>query len=248
MQDVKNLTLGGKSVTRLTGLALGVPLILAGMVGHVRSAEPTGDFTGVWLNVSPTSTLSTADGSPIPFNAAGKIAMAKAKAGLKSGKQTDAVKRYCLPEGVPRLMQAAYPMQIVQSQSQVTILHESHHTFRIILIDGTHPAQDDILQSYMGDSIGRWSGKELIVDTLGFNASEPLDSVGLPHGEKLHITETFSRKASDGNLVDLITIEDPEFYAKPFTVKAQFNLRPDLTIEEYVCGEPHRKIAPGVKP
>jgi len=248
MQDVKNLNVSRPRLRGPTWMALAASVSLVALAGSAHAAEPGADFTGIWLNDAPSSVLATVDGTPVPLNAAGKSAFAKVKAGLKSGKEIDAVKRYCLPEGVPRLMQSAYPMQIVQSPSQVTVIHESHHTFRIILIDGTHPADDDILASYMGDSVGRWAGTDLTVDTVGFNASEPLDAAGLPHGEKLHITEKLSRSGDGRQLVDLITIEDPEFYTKPFTVKASFTARPDLTIEEYVCGEPHRKIAKAVKP
>ena len=203
------------------------------------------DFSGIWLNTVPTARLTPVGGGAPPFNDAGKAAFAKAQADLKSGKTVDVVKKYCLPEGVPRLMSAPYPMQIVQAQNQLNIIHESHHTFRVVLMDAKHLNEDEIIESFMGDSVAHWDGDTAVIDTLGFNDSQPLDAAGLPHGTKLHIVERM-RKTADG-LEDLITIEDPEFYSKPWTVKAVFKPRPDLSIQEYACGEPHRALTQASK-
>ena len=223
----------------LMGLAVAAALTVP--VAHSRAASAVNDprdLSGMWLNAAPAGRLMPTTGGAPPLNAAGKAAYAKAQADLKSGKDVDAVAKYCLPEGVPRLMSSAYPMKFIQAQKQLAVVHESHHTYRIVLMDAAHPAEDDITMSYMGDSVGHWDGNALVIDTVGFNANEPLDATGLPHGEKLHVVERLSRTAT--GLVDLITIEDPEFYARPWTVKVAYRSRPDLSIQEYACGEPHR--------
>ena len=198
------------------------------------------NLSGMWMNTAPAGGLVPTTGAPPPLNPTGKAAYAKAQADLKSGKSVDAVAKYCLPEGVPRLMSSPYPMKLIQAQKQLTVVHESHHTYRIVLMDAAHPAADDITMSYMGDSVGHWDGNALVVDTVGFNANEPLDATGLPHGEKLHVVERLSRTAA--GLEDLITIEDPEFYTRPWTVKVAYRARPDLSLQEYACGEPHRTL------
>jgi hypothetical protein len=216
-----------------------------GLSGSASAADDPRDLSGVWLNIAPTARLVPAVGAP-PLNKAGAAAYAKAQADLKSGKAADDVARYCLPEGVPRLMSSAYPMKLIHAQKQFTIVHESDHTFRIVLMDAAHPPADDIVMTYMGDSVGRWDGDTLVIDTLGFNANEPLDASGLPHGEQLHVVERL-RRTPAGELENLITLEDPEFYTRPWTVKVVYAPRPDLAIQEYACGEPHRILPTAVK-
>ena len=227
----------------LKRVALACVAVAAVWTGPACAAD-LGDLAGVWLNTAPASTLVPAYGRRPPLNRAGRTAYAKAQAELKSGKAVDAVDavaKYCLPEGVPRLMMSPYPMKLIGAQGQLTVVHESHHTFRIVLMDGVHPDPDDIVTTYMGDSVGRWDGDALVIDTVGFNANEPLDASGLPHGERLHVVERL-RRLPDGGLENLITIDDPEFYERPWTVRAAYSPRPDLRLQEYACGEPHRPL------
>ena len=237
--------------TRLPHLcfAAGAAVLFWGAAaGAADLSSGTPDLSGIWLNTAPASVLKPLGAALPPFTPAGRRAYDKARAALKSGKAVDLVHKYCLPEGVPRLMSAAYPFAIVQSPSQVTMVHESHHTFRIVLMNAKHPSEDEALGSFMGDSVGRWDGNALVIDTIQFNDTAPLDAAGLPHGEKLHVTERLSRTPDGRGLVDLITIEDPQFYARPWTVKASFQLRPDLSLQEYTCGEPHRDLSKVIKP
>ena len=75
----------------------------------------------------------------------------------------------------------------------------------------------------MGYSVGKWQGGMLVVDTIGFNDRGWLDAFGHPRSESLHVTERYLRR--DFGRMDLdITIEDPKYYTRPFSVKT--NLRP----------------------
>jgi hypothetical protein len=124
----------------------------------------------------------------------------------------------------------------------VVIVYEGGtHIFRSIPI-GTksglkHPADPN--PTYMGDSYGWWEGDSLMVDVVGFNDRTWLDSAGHPHGEKLHVVEKFTRRDSM-NLEYTATIEDPEYYTKPWTVTTTAKYRPDDRLKEYICQEQRR--------
>jgi predicted hotdog family 3-hydroxylacyl-ACP dehydratase len=86
----------------------------------------------------------------------------------------------------------------------------------------------------MGASIGRWEGATLVADTLGFNDKTTLDREGYPHSDAMHLVEHIRRVDHD-NLVDLLTVEDPKAYTKPWSATLNFRLRPDWRIMEHVC-------------
>jgi hypothetical protein len=90
--------------------------------------------------------------------------------------------------------------------------------------------------SWMGYSVGKWEGDTLIVETIGFNEMGWLDIDGHPRSESTRIRETYHRR--DFGHMDLeVTIEDPKYYTRPFTVRTTLNLIPDSDVLENVCAE-----------
>jgi hypothetical protein len=88
----------------------------------------------------------------------------------------------------------------------------------------------------MGYSVGHWDGDTLVVETNGYNDKTWLDRNGHPHSEKLRTTERY-RRPNFGSLEYTMTLEDPEVYAKPWTLKMSAKLAADTEIIEYVCAE-----------
>ena len=99
-----------------------------------------------------------------------------------------------------------------------------------------HPAELD--PTWFGHSIGHWEGKDtLVIDTVGFNDKFWFDRKGTPHSEQLHTIERWSRP-NMGTLVNTVTIEDPTYYSKPFTVTFNARLQaPGDELMEYICQE-----------
>lgn len=138
----------------------------------------------------------------------------------------------CMPLGVPGSFNVPYPFQIIQAPNTITIFYEYPNTFRIIPIDGRpHPA--DLDPTWMGNSVGKWDGDTLVVDSTGFNEKTEVD--GYHHTEALHTVERFKR--TDMSTVQYeVTIEDPNVFVGPWTEKRTFTLRPELEkIDEFVC-------------
>jgi hypothetical protein len=142
----------------------------------------------------------------------------------------------CKPSGAARQFVTPYGFEIVDMPEQKRVYFMDiggPHSFRIIYMDRKeHPR--DVVPSYYGDSIGRWEGETLIIDTIGFNEKFWLSRDGLPHTEQLHLVERFSRPDAR-TLKYEVTINDPGAYTAPWT--SGFNLRwtEGTEVWEYVC-------------
>jgi hypothetical protein len=145
----------------------------------------------------------------------------------------------CLPTGVPR--QAPYPWQIVPTPTRIFILFEGNiHSYRQIFLDrSSHPADPN--PTWYGDSIGKWEGDALVVDSAGFNDLFWFDFAGHPHTEKLHVIERYTRPDMD-HLDYETVVDDPGAYTKPFTMYGHSTLQTGTDLMEYICNENNKDV------
>jgi hypothetical protein len=146
----------------------------------------------------------------------------------------------CLLTGVPRIKFRPLPFEIVQLPDRVIMLYEIHHAFRIIPTDG-RPHPEDAEPSYLGESVGRWDGDTLIVDVTSFNDDTWLTGVGTFHTEDLRVTERYTRDSHDTIRYEA-TMEDPNVFTRPWTVRETFRLRPNERLREYECIESNEDL------
>ena len=141
----------------------------------------------------------------------------------------------CLPLGIPRIsLVGLFPIQIVQTPAQIVMLYEYMSVFRVIPLNAAHP--DDVVPTYMGDSVGRWEGDTLVVDTTAFNDRTWLTGTGTFHSESLHVTERYTRIDKDQINYD-VTMTDPDVLTEPWTIHSTLMLREGTRLREYVCAE-----------
>lgn len=139
----------------------------------------------------------------------------------------------CLPPGIPNVYTHAYPVEFLQVPGRVIMYFEYEHYVRQIFTDGRdHPK--DANPTWMGDSIGRWDGDTLVIDSTGFNDKTWLDVSGHPHSEALHMVERMRRVDHDTLMID-ITIDDPLAYTMPLKTQRKYILKPGWNIMEYIC-------------
>ena len=126
---------------------------------------------------------------------------------------------------------------IVQTKDHVMIMSEMVHDVRIIRLNTTErlPAH---VRPWLGDSIGRWEGDTLVVETTNFHPA--MMSAGLLYAyrnasEKLKVTERFTRTGPD-TIVYRFTMDDPSTFSAPFSGELPFN-RIDEQVFEYACHE-----------
>jgi hypothetical protein len=157
------------------------------------------------------------------------------------GPQDSGLYADCMPTGVPGAYSVPYQWQIVQGRDKIVIIYEYPGNFRIVPTNlPAHPKDPD--PTWMGDSIGHWEGDTLVVDVIGFNEKTELPG-GFKHSEALHVVERFTR-TDTGDLTYNAVVEDPNVFARPWTMARTFALRPDLDkVDEFVC-EANRDYSP----
>ncbi len=126
----------------------------------------------------------------------------------------------CMPAGVPRM---GPPLKIVQTPRELVFLYISPPAqgwgdqYRAIPVDGrAHTPLQDLDGTWKGESIGRWEGDTLVVDTIGFNDTSWLDIGGYFHSENMHVVERLHREGD--TLTWEATVEDPDVLLKPWTM------------------------------
>ena len=137
----------------------------------------------------------------------------------------------CLPEGMPTLMAALFPIEIIHDNKQVVVLGEYLQQVRRILLTEPMPPKDKLEATFQGQSRGRWEGDTLVVETQGIRPEARLYDV--PHGKDMKITERIRLKAPD-RLEDQVVIDDPEVLNAPYSFTFEYK-RSDYRIQEYVC-------------
>ena len=135
---------------------------------------------------------------------------------------------HCLVAGVPRSMYVPSPMQILQPPGYVVILHE-RMSWRIIPLDRTHTLADDV-RLWQGDSVGRWEGDTLIVETKNLNGKAWLNEVGEIVSHAQTVVERFTPVNAD-RIDYRATVTDPIVYTRPWTIAFPLNRQADELLE-----------------
>jgi hypothetical protein len=137
----------------------------------------------------------------------------------------------CLPNG-PEADRFAGWKRVLQTPTAIAILNEDL-TYRVIHMDGRE-LEASAAPSWMGYSVGRWEGEELVVDSNGFNDKTWLSRYGQPHTDALRVRERY-RRTDFGHLQVEVTFTDPKAYAKPWGFTARMTLAADTEMLESVC-------------
>lgn len=220
--------------------------------GRVRLGAPPGK-KGYWGPAS-ASVLVESSATRIPMNSEGLLTniadadrvapfLPWAKAVYLYRQRTllkdDPINR-CIPPGGPRQFQMPNGFQFVEQRELgriLVLLGGGDRNWRVIYTDGRPQGEpDEVVRGYYGNSVGRWDGDTLVVDTIGFNEHFWMTAGGLPHTEALHLTERISRP----NLNTLkyeVTIDDPRTYTRPWTGGWTVQWVPDQEMQEYFCEE-----------
>jgi hypothetical protein len=118
---------------------------------------------------------------------------------------------------------------IVQAKDHVMILTEMVHDARIIRMGGERLPKH--VRPWMGDSIGRWEGDTLVIETTNFHPQQLFRGAS----ETLTVTERLTRVGAD-TINYQFTIDDPETFTRPWSGELPFKALNDL-IFEYACHE-----------
>ncbi|HET7133312.1 MAG TPA: hypothetical protein VFJ95_13740 [Gammaproteobacteria bacterium] len=152
----------------------------------------------------------------------------------------------CIARGLSAGMNAVLygnGIVIAQSPDTVSITYEMVHETRAIPLDG-RPHLVGAVTQYNGNSRGRWEGDTLVIETTGFTDKT---SVGgnAPNSTSLRTVERLRRV--DPDMIEYrITVEDPETYTAPFTVRTMWTTQGDYEVYEYSCHEGNFAVSGGL--
>jgi hypothetical protein len=119
--------------------------------------------------------------------------------------------------------------QIVQTSNSIVILTEMVHDARIVRMNARHLPKN--IRRWMGDSVGRWEGDTLVIDTTNFNDKTRFRG----STENLHVTERLTR-VDDKTLLYRFTVEDPDTWDRSWTGEYTWPAT-NKPIYEYACHE-----------
>jgi hypothetical protein len=134
-----------------------------------------------------------------------------------SGKPANTPQASCWPVGVPGflLRPMTQAMYFVQTPKVVVMILSSKQEVRHIYLTGQH--SPNVKPSWYGESIGRYQGDTLIVDTVGIDERTWVDGFGTPHTKDLHVIERF-HLIEDGNVLEAnVRVEDPGAFTMPWS-------------------------------
>src|SRR5712672_2841473 len=178
-----------------------------------ESAAPIPDFSGIWVHSipgfeplasGPTSLVnrSRRNGignllelvgdytNPILKPEAVQVVKRHGEISLR-GIGYPTPRNQCWPGGVPFVFPSG-ATQLLQQPDKITILYNYDHQVRQVRLNHFHPAP--VTPSWYGDSVGRYEGDTLIVDTIGIKADRPFamdDMYGTPYTSALHVVERY---------------------------------------------------------
>ena len=214
-----------RSVPAIVGLCM-VVATAQSFSAPVSSAHP--DFTGTWVENNRGGPKS------LPaLTSAAQALYAKKRADIAKGDPNlDPVLR-CMPGGFARLMMGILPIAFVQSAKTLAIIGEGGGKPRLIYIDGAH--DPGMWPTFMGESVGRWDGDTLAVDTVKIHTDASLDADGLPHSDALHVSERIRLIKGGKTLEDQFVFDDSEMFMGPWIVTVTYDRRDDIRPIENDC-------------
>jgi hypothetical protein len=152
-----------------------------------------------------------------------------------AGKIAYTARSFCRPGGVPGFNLFGFqPMFFLQTPRKVTMIYSGDQQVRHVYLDVPH--SKDVKPSWYGESVGRYEGDTLVIDTIGLNTKTHVDNFRTPHTEKLHVVERW-KLVEDGQFLEVtFTVDDPDTYYQPWSAKQRYR-RAQGPMTEQVCVE-----------
>lgn len=175
--------------------------------------------------------LGVVEGGEIPYK---PEALAQKKKNQQNWLASDPEIKCYLP-GVPRATYIAQPFRIFQNSTQIFFAYQFAGAVRNIYLKDPGPAPVD---SWMGQSVGHWEGKTLVVDVTGLNDQTWFDRAGNFHSDALHVVERYTLKSPDIISYEA-TIEDSNVFTRPWKISMPLYRRQEKNAQllDFKCVE-----------
>jgi hypothetical protein len=161
-----------------------------------------------------------------------------------AGKIPFMARERCYPGGVPEFVifrRVAPPMVFfVQTPKKVLMIWRGDNQVRHIYMNVAHSAHPT--PSWYGESVGRYEGDTLVVDTIGLNTKTFVDNYRTPHTDQLHVVERFHMVDGGKTMIVNVHVEDPGAFTTPWNAIQRFgrfegSARNGGQLVESICAE-----------
>ena len=177
------------------------------------------DFSGYWTNMQPIS-VEKYETIAQPLTPAYQAKKEEQTRNRATGKQIFTSDAQCIPHGMPRMMMSGSFEVLARPNSLGLVVSGGGMQIRNIWLDGRKPTpEDDLFDSFSGESIGHWEGDTLVVHTTGLRESNEI-LYGV-QGHKLTVDERI-RKTGPDTLEVATTVYDPVVFTKPWVYTLNF--------------------------
>jgi hypothetical protein len=143
----------------------------------------------------------------------------------------------CWPAGMPIIMTRVWPIAMIQLPTAIYMISEFMNSLRVIYLDGRqHTDPDVVVRTFNGESIGRWEGDTLVVDTRHFTELDRhwVDQ-GIPASKDFRMIERY-RLINNGNTLEgQWTLIDPQNWEGEWKGTRRWNRVTDHDIQEVEC-------------
>ena len=207
--DLSSNNVGWTSIGQEGGEWIAVP----GSPSPVTN-DPTHPYVPNGLGKQPTFRVANLDNPNLTQFA--KDGPKRVNDDVLGGKPVFSRESRCWHTGVPTYLLNPGPMFVIQTADKVVMIWQMDHQVRHIYLDVPHSKSPK--PSWYGESVGRFEGDTLVVDTIGQNTETFVDNYRTPHSDKLHVVERFHLTNGGKNLQADITVDDPATFKQPLKV------------------------------
>jgi hypothetical protein len=225
-------------VRKLSLFRIVVAAAIAGVLAPPASAADSSiavRMTGVWQLMSRVTSLQTDQGNSPPLLPKARALYDVHRAQLAKGDRSFDSTAQCLPHGVPRLLFESMPFELLPQAKNIVFMYQWNRLARFA--DLKNPHSEPLGPTWLGQSVAKWEGDTLVVDTNGFNDRTTLDAAGMPHSDQLHVIEHYTLSGDGNTLTAKLTIADPQTFSAPWQTSVRFKRLRDFKIPEDVCVE-----------
>jgi hypothetical protein len=142
----------------------------------------------------------------------------------------------CRPAGVPGFMQfIVEPVFLIQGPKEVLMVYSGDQQVRHIYMNVSH--QKNPRPTSYGDSVGRYDGDELVIDTIGMSDETTVDNFRTPHSKNLHVVEHWKLVDEGKTLEVRFTADDPDMFVRPWSGIQRYRRIDRAPLDEQVCAE-----------
>jgi hypothetical protein len=245
-----------RRASAMAAMALAALLMAFSGAQALDEAAKYPDFKGQWHRVGAPRWIASGDHKTPPLTPEYQKVFEANQAEMKDGGAGNVPSWYCLPQGMPMMMNIYDPMEmIVTPQTTYILISHINDSYRRIYTDGRDWPKE-VTPTYAGYSIGKWIDEDgdgkydvLEVETRHMKLPRTYDSTGIPfHADgKAVVKERIHLDKADPNVfIDEITTIDNALTG-PWTVtkkaRRSKEVHPDWITE--ACSEDNSLVRVG---